>query len=222
MLSLRLKAVADFINEGDVVADIGSDHGKLPLYLNKLGFPYVYASENKSGPYNRLKKEIGTPVTGEIEIALKDGLTDLPTHINTVVIAGMGGDLIGEILSAFTSRLDQIEKLILAPNNGEQNLRRLVSFLGFTIINEKVVEDKGQFYEIMVAVNAPCPVCGIETMFGAINLAEKSAPFLHKWREVYNRNDELLQKTEIDGKRRAELLEMQKQIEKAIKVKDEE
>src|SRR5690554_2779581 len=98
MLSPRLAAIAAFISSDDIVADIGSDHGKLPLYLNELGHTYVYASENKSGPYNRLKKEIGTPLNGQIEVALKDGLNDLPPHINTVVIAGMGGELIGEIL----------------------------------------------------------------------------------------------------------------------------
>ncbi|MFA5485651.1 MAG: class I SAM-dependent methyltransferase [Bacilli bacterium] len=221
MLSPRLAAIAAFISSDDIVADIGSDHGKLPLYLNELGHTYVYASENKSGPYNRLKKEIGTPLNGQIEVALKDGLNDLPPHINTVVIAGMGGELIGEILSRDTSRLESINKLVLAPNGGEQNLRRLLSFLGFTIVNEKVIEDKGQFYEIMVAINAPCPVCGVETLFGAINLAEKSAPFLNKWQQVYDRNNDLLTNVELDQKKRSELLEMQKQIEKAIKVEDE-
>lgn len=221
MLSPRLAAIAAFISSDDIVADIGSDHGKLPLYLNDLGHTYVYASENKSGPYNRLKKEIGTPLNGQIEVALKDGLNDLPPHINTVVIAGMGGELIGEILSRDTSRLESINKLVLAPNGGEQNLRRLLSFLGFTIVNEKVIEDKGQFYEIMVAINAPCPVCGVETLFGAINLAEKSAPFLNKWQQVYDRNSDLLTNVELDQKKRSELLEMQKQIEKAIKVEDE-
>lgn len=221
MLSLRLQAVADYIDSDDVVADIGSDHGKIALYLNKLGHPYVYASENKKGPYNRLKNEIGIPSNGQIEIALKDGLTDLPVNINTVIIAGMGGDLIGEILSKGITKLDHIKKLVLAPNGGEQELRRLVSFLGFTIINEKVIEDKGQFYEIMVAVNAPCVVCGVETLFGAYNLSEKSPAFINKWRQVYTRNEELLAKEEIGVKKRNELLEMQKQIEKAIKVKDE-
>lgn len=221
MLSPRLAAIASFINDDDIVADIGSDHGKLPLYLNKMGHLYVYASENKSGPYNRLKKEIGTPLKGEIEVALKDGLSDLPPHINTVIIAGMGGELIGEILSRESSRLEHINKLVLAPNGGEQNLRRLLSFLGFTIVNEKVIEDKGQFYEIMVAINAPCPVCGVETLFGAINLHEKSAPFINKWQQVYERNNDLLTNVELDQKKRSELLEMQKQIEKAIKVKDE-
>ncbi len=221
MLSLRLQALADYIEAGDVVADIGSDHGKLALYLNGHGHPYVYASENKKGPYDRLKKEIGTPLTGHIEVALKDGLSDLPPNINTVVIAGMGGELIGEILSRGVDKLDQVEKLVLAPNGQEKELRRLLSFLGFTITSEKVIEDKGQFYEIIVAVNAPCPVCGVETLFGAYNLAEKSPAFINKWQQVYDRNEKLLENPALDTQKRDELTEMQKQIEKAITAKDD-
>lgn len=221
MLTPRLQAIASYLKASDVVADIGSDHGKLPRYLIGLGYPYVYASENKKGPYNRLKKELEDIKEGLIEIALADGLDRLPATVNTVVIAGMGGELIGDILTKNPQKLEQIQKLVLAPNGGEATLRRLLSYLGFSIVAEEVVADRGKYYEIMVAHNEPCLVCGIETKFGAYNLMRKSEAFFQKWQEVYERNAKLLLNTDLTPARRSELLEEQAQIQKALTKKDQ-
>lgn len=217
MLPLRLLRVAQFIAQDDIVADIGSDHGKLPLYLYRKGYSYIYASENKIGPYNRLKEELKIVPDGIIYPDLADGLAKLPAHINTVVIAGMGGDLIGDILTKYPAKLENVTKLILAPNGAEQELRRIISFIGFTIIDEEVIEEKDKFYDIIVAINRPCLVCGIETMFGSVNLRKKSDAFIKKWQRIYEHNKLLLSKMDLSVKRRDELLHEQKQIENALR-----
>ncbi|MFA5660251.1 MAG: class I SAM-dependent methyltransferase [Bacilli bacterium] len=220
MLTRRLQAIAAYIKADDVVADIGSDHGKIPRYLISQGHSYVYANENKKGPYNRLKEELNDIKDGLIEVDLADGLNKLPARVNTIVIAGMGGELIGDILSKRSDKLDTVKKLILAPNGAEESLRRLISYLGFTIVSETVIEEKGKFYEILVAENRPCLVCGVETKFGAYNMMIKSDAFLRKWQEVYHRNEVLLANPDLSPARRAEILEEQAHIQKALTKKD--
>ncbi len=217
MLSLRLAAIAALIEKGDVVADIGSDHGLLPLYLAGKGYSDLYASENKKGPYNRLKKAVNAYSSDIIEVDLADGLEKLPARINTVVIAGMGGDLIASILSAHPHKLDSVNKLILAPNSNAQTLRRTLNFIGFSISYEEIVEEKGQFYEIIIAHNKPCHVCSIETKFGSYNLRNKSETFIKMWNDVYEQNKRLLNNENLPEVRRKEILEEQSLIENVIK-----
>lgn len=217
MKSKRLNTIASFINKEDIVADIGSDHGHLPLYLAKQGHTFIYANENKKAPFNRLKTAVqAQKLENIITTELSDGLKTLPKQINTVVIAGMGGNLIADIITANPDKLDNVSKLILAPNNHEQDLRQVLSFSGFTIVDEVVIEEAGQFYEIIIAHNRPCKVCGVETMFGPQNLIIKSPTFVAKWQAVYEQNEQLLSSEKLSPERERELEVEQAQIKSAI------
>lgn len=223
MLSLRLKTLTNYIEQEDVVADIGSDHGYLPIYLAKNGHPFVYACENKKGPYDRLVKSVRESGYQEkITTSLSNGLSEIPTNVNTVVIAGMGGSLISEILVSGSAKLDNVQKLVLLPHNNEKELRKTLTFIGFTITNEEVISEDGKFYELIVAINRPCVVCGVETLFGPYNLREKTPTFIAKWQNIYEENAKLLANEKLSVNRRDELISEQVQIENAIKREEDD
>lgn len=203
-LTPRLMAITKFIEKKDHVADIGSDHGLLPLYLAENGVQYIYASDNKKGPYERLKSEIEASGHTTIRVDLADGLDKLPLEVDTLVIAGMGGELIAAILSKGVAHLDHLKKMILVPHGQEEELRKMLSFLGFMIQDEVVIEEDGKFYELIYATNEQGVVCGLETFFGPINIRKKSATFIKKWQAEYDKITHIL-KGELPLKRRMEL-----------------
>lgn len=211
--SQRLSKISQYIQVEDHIADIGSDHGQLAIFLSReKNVSYVYASDNKIGPFNRLKQAVNdADLSEKIFLGLQDGLNDLPAEVDTIIIAGMGGDLIAEILSKGADKLDQIKKLILSPNNSEENLRKVVTYLGFSFVDETIVFEDGHYYEIMVLANDGCMVCGLETLFGPINLIKKEPLFLQKWQEIYDKNERLLLEN-LSNERRREILYMQERI----------
>lgn len=146
-LSQRLLAIASFINKGSVVADIGADHGLLAIYLveNKIA-KKVFAVENKKGPYSQLKKN--TERYPNIICSLSDGLDDLPNDVDTVVIAGMGGILISDILKKNINKLKNVQYLILDAHRDLVKVRQTVQKLGYEFIKEKLVFEN-VFYNVM-------------------------------------------------------------------------
>lgn len=215
MLSARLIAVVAYVQATDVVADIGSDHGYIPLYLANKGHPYVYASENKRGPYNRLKTAVSNKQA--IKVALADGLEDLPAAINTVVIAGMGGTLIASILKSGASNLQNVHKLIIAPHANESDVRQTLMTLNFTISAEEVVYDAGKYYEIIVALRGTTSYTANEVMFGPINLQTKSTTFLAKWGAERQRLEALLSNKTLSSQRKSEITTQINAIKCALK-----
>ena len=215
----RLLAITDYIQTNDHVADIGSDHGLLPIYLAKLGVEYIYASENKKGPYNRLKAKIQSSGYAQIVVDMADGLDTLPMNVDTLVIAGMGGELIAKIISQGQSHLDHLKKMILLPHGNESELRQIISYFGFSIQDEQVIEEDGKFYEVIYAMNQPCLVCGIESMFGPINIRKKTPTFIKKWKAEHDKIDDLLKDDKIPERRREELVALKKKIYDVITTK---
>ena len=118
-LSKRLQAIYDMVPNG-VVADIGSDHGKLIISLFQNGIiSKGYAIENKKGPYSRLVKAIeDSGCSDSIVPMFSDGISELPSDVDTIVIAGMGGFNIIEILKAHPLKLKNVkQKLSLKTKN---------------------------------------------------------------------------------------------------------
>ena len=97
-LSKRLNKIYDFVDAGSIVFDIGADHGKLIIELVKTHkISHGYANENKKGPYNILS--LACQNYPNIAVLFSDGIDNLPIDVNTLVLAGMGGHLIVNILT---------------------------------------------------------------------------------------------------------------------------
>ena len=116
-LSSRLKTIASFVSEGMCVADIGTDHGYIPIYLTSEGMTdKAYAMDVNRGPLERAGENIRKEgLAGRIECILSDGMEKLPIDADSVVIAGMGGDLMEQILMGGEDRLFRLSELVLSP-----------------------------------------------------------------------------------------------------------
>ena len=150
MISKRLNKISSHI-KGKRMADIGTDHGLVPIFLieNKI-VDYAIAADI-SKPSLQKAIDLAKEKNIELDARLGDGMEVLKTEdrIETVVIAGMGGVLIGEILSA--SEISKNVRLTLQPMQGARELRKYLFENGYEIIDEDVVFEDDRYFEIIVA-----------------------------------------------------------------------
>jgi len=152
-LSSRLKACAELVNPGARVADIGCDHGYLGISLLKNGIAeYVYASDLWEKPLQKARENAARfGVAENIEFCLGDGLARIrPGQVDTIVMAGMGGDKIAGILDAAPWVRDQRVRLILQPQSSANDLRRWLGQHDYRIEAETLVLDGGFQYAVML------------------------------------------------------------------------
>lgn len=155
-LSPRLQMIADFVEKGSIVADIGTDHAYIPVYLVKNGIASkAIAADVNKGPLDSAKEYISkNKLNNMIETRLGDGLEVIqPGEVDTVIIAGMGGLLIRDILDNNKAITNSIKKLVLQPMVASQDLRRYLYSNGFKIEDEKLAREKDRFYEIFTVVH---------------------------------------------------------------------
>ena len=151
-LSKRLLTVANMVTKGSVVADIGTDHGYLPIYLVQNNISeHVIAMDVNKGPLNKALLNIGQlHLENKIDIRLSDGLDNLEKdEANTVTICGMGGKLIAKILECGKNKISQDIELILSPQSEIQLFREYLLQNGYRIVKEDMIIDDGKFYVII-------------------------------------------------------------------------
>jgi len=153
-ISIRLKTVADFVPSGMRVADIGADHAYLLIHLAKEGkLEKGIVGEINRGPYETAKHHIAMMGYSEkIDVRLGDGLSVLrPGEAEVVVIAGMGGSLIAQILEDGKEKLASVRRMVLQPNIGGKRVRAWLKDHGYRLTDETLVEEAGILYEVIVA-----------------------------------------------------------------------
>lgn len=196
-LSKRLRKIANFVEKDARLADIGSDHGYIPIWLVKKEIiSYAIAGEVVPGPYKRLTDAVYSHGLQEnIETRYGSGLDVIEEEdqINTVIIAGMGGLLIIDILQEGkqSNKLKNINHVILQPNKDESELRRWLVDHDFYIEDEALVEDKSKIYEIISAKNgkqAKKSEMSEENFMFGVFLKEKYPELFHKkWQTEYEK-----------------------------------
>lgn len=183
-LSKRLQAVADLISEGLIVADVGTDHGYIPIYLLEIGkSPKAFAMDVNKGPLLRAKEHIAQHGLNEqIETRLSDGVKSLQAgESECVVIAGMGGALTVKILEEGKDIFKSLTEFILQPQSELWKVRQYLFKEGYCIIEEDMVWEDGKFYPIMKVVNGQSAAYNtVEFLYGKYLLLEKH-PVLKKF-----------------------------------------
>ena len=154
-LSKRLEMVASFVKEGSNLADIGTDHGYIPIALAERGqVKRAIAMDVRSGPLERAKEHIKLHrLEDRIETRLSDGTKMLePGEADTVVISGMGGDLVIHILEEGRFLWDSVSQWVLSPQSELDKVRRFLEGNGFVTVREDMVEEDGKYYTVMDVV----------------------------------------------------------------------
>ena len=171
-INKRLEKVAELVEDGSNVIDVGCDHAFLDIYLAQTGkCDRLIASDNKSGPLEGAKKNIEKyKVENKIKTKLGNGIETIEDDIDTIIISGMGGLNIIGILKYKTDLYKQVKTLILSPNSDTEKVRKEISKLGFYITDEKLVKDKNIIYPVILFKRGRKHYSKRELLFGPILL----------------------------------------------------
>lgn len=229
ILSQRMKAVVDMVPpHSSNIADVGCDHAYVSIYLKlERNAEHIIAMDVRQGPIEIAKKNIDDyGLTGNIEVRLSDGLSKLaPGEADTIIIAGMGGLLIKDILTRGRDVLcaDNPPMLVLQPQSDIHEVRRYLYSIGYHIENETMLNEEGKYYTVILAV--PGVSCAYEDeedfIYGRINIESQSdtlLKYLENEETIFNNILSELNNSQNDqaGEKRSRKEERIREIEKKI------
>ncbi|UFI47658.1 tRNA (adenine(22)-N(1))-methyltransferase TrmK [Pseudomonas savastanoi] len=194
---MRLERVAAHVPAGARLADIGSDHGYLPVaLLNRGAISAAVAGEVALTPFHAAERSVReNELEQQVSVRLADGLAAIEAQdeITAVSMCGMGGETIRDILERGKARLSGRERLILQPNGGEQPLRLWLMEHDYRIISEEVLRENRFDYEIIVAERTgPVTYTAEELYFGPLQMQARSPAFLLKWQRLLGKKKKTL------------------------------
>ncbi|CRM47241.1 MULTISPECIES: tRNA (adenine(22)-N(1))-methyltransferase [Pseudomonas] len=196
-LSMRLERVGANVPTGARLADIGSDHGYLPVALMRRGLIVAaVAGEVAATPFHAAQRTVrDNGLEQQITVRLADGLAAIEPRdgITAISVCGMGGETIRDILENGKPYLSGQERLILQPNGGEQPLRQWLMDNGYSILSEELLWENRFFYEIIVAERAgPVAYSAEQLYFGPLQMQARSPAFLAKWQRILHQKQKTL------------------------------
>ncbi len=213
ILNKRLETLSAFIEENETVLDIGCDHGLLGIYLTlNRSHIKVISSDINEKPLNKAKENIHKfNLDEKIETRLGDGLEVMTSDITTIVISGMGGLSIINILKNI-NQFSHVTKLVLSPNSDFYELRKEISQLGFQIKKEEMVLESNKFYLITEFVKGEEQV---DYYFGKLDLKNDIVKKYYNY--IYEKNTKILKNFNILQKlRKKSLISENKKIKRNI------
>lgn len=178
-LSKRLHTIYDMVKPGYIAADIGCDHGLLPIALVKgKKCEKVYACDVRKGPLSRAKEAIvQAGLCEHIETRLCDGLQEVPEDVQTIIIAGMGYDTIVHILEDAQERLPKFTQLLIQCNSHVDELRAWCSNHNLMIEAEELIKDH-HYYQLLSLRYGKQTLSQEECLFG---LYLDTHPLFHEY-----------------------------------------
>ena len=153
-LTDRLLKIASLVTKGKKIADIGTDHGYIPVHLlNEGNIDFAILADVNKGPLENARKEVRhNNLIDKVDLRLGSGIEVLKKgEVDEVIIAGMGGILISELLEANIEVAQSTEKFILQPMQAQKELRKYLLNNGYEILDEVLVREDFRIYEIIVA-----------------------------------------------------------------------
>lgn len=151
-ISTRLKTIASMVDNCRSIADIGTDHGYLPIYLVKQGVCHkAIACDINKGPLQKAKNNINIQgLSDKITCRLGGGLNTIESfEVECAVIAGMGGNLIRDIIEEKKEIFKNLKYAILQPVQNPEVLRKYIYDNGYEIIDEELCLEENKYYEII-------------------------------------------------------------------------
>lgn len=185
-LSTRLAAIASFVPRGSHVIDVGTDHAYIPIYLVEEGLAVsCLATDINKGPLEKAKKNLVAHGIHHVELMQTNGVEGInPDQGDVLMISGMGGYLIVDILKRGQALLKNIKRLILQPQQDIVEVRKYLHTIGFCIVDETFVKDEEKYYTVIVAEPGKEQyVNEYEYLYGKC-LIEKKLPVFKEWIEM--------------------------------------
>lgn len=171
-LSKRLSLIAHFVNEGSSVCDVGTDHGYLPafLYLAQK-CKSVIATDINQKPLDSARVNLERLGADGVRLILCDGLEKVTrADADTIIIAGMGGEVISRIIDRACFLRDKTVSLILQPTTAAKELRLYLAENGFAVERETALSENGKIYSVMKArfCGAPYTISDVRAVIGIL------------------------------------------------------
>lgn len=168
----RLRLLADMIPEGSRLADVGTDHGYLPVYLRRKGrIPSAIASDIVPGPLRHAQQTAAEYGATEIAFRLCPGLEAIaPEEADTIVIAGMGGETIQSVLETAPWTAEGQHLLLLQPMTKVEYLRKWLVDSGYRFVEERLVLDKAHLYPVFAVRGGYQPPLTEAQQYGGVLL----------------------------------------------------
>ena len=219
-LSKRLAKIAALVPPADILCDVGCDHGYLPIELVKNGrCKRAYALDVREGPLSRAREHIREAgLSEQIVTVLSDGLDEMREPFDVLVIAGMGGPLMEDILTRGRALCEGARALVLSPQSHIRDFREFLCKSGYAIEDEAMVFEDGKYYFIMVAApgGEPYELSEAELWYGPV-LLSKREPLLFDYLDSEKRRlfsiREKLEKNPTQRQRLAQVEEELSMIE---------
>ena len=222
-ISNRLMTAAALVTQGYTLADVGTDHGYIPIYLlQQKKIPAAIAMDINEGPLERAKKHIALyGLQAYIQTRLSDGVAALkPGEVEAVLIAGMGGGLVMHILKDGEKVCQSAKELILQPQSEIERVREFLREEGYTILAEDMVYEDGKFYPMMKVqyqgenenAQKASEVLKLSDLYGGLLLQNRHPvlkTFLEKEKLIYTGIKENLAKQPASEKIRTRLAEVE-------------
>lgn len=188
-LSKRLLSIANLVNDNSKVVDIGCDHGLVSIYLamNKQNISIIASDINQNALDNAIKNINKYHLEDKIKVCLSNGLDNINDEIDTIIISGMGGHTIIDILTNNQEKLNTVNNIIIQSNNDIEYVRRKIVKLGYYISKEKLILDKNIYYTVILFTKGKKKYTNKEYYFGPILLKENSKIFIEKNNKEYTK-----------------------------------
>lgn len=222
-ISNRLTTAAALVTQGYTLADVGTDHGYIPIYLlQQKKIPAAIAMDINEGPLERAKEHIALyGLQAYIQTRLSDGVAALkPGEVEAVLIAGMGGGLVMHILKDGEKVCQSAKELILQPQSEIEHVREFLREKGYIILAEDMVYEDGKFYPMMKVqyqgenenAQKASEVLKLSDLYGGLLLQNRHPvlkTFLEKEKLIYTGIKENLAKQPVSEKIRMRLAEVE-------------
>ena len=183
-LSTRLATIASFVPKGSHVIDVGTDHAYIPIYLVRSGIAVsCLATDINQGPIDKARKNIEAHQIENISLMRTNGVEGVdPNEGDVLMISGMGGFLIIDILKRGSALVRQVKRLILQPQQDIHEVRKYLHEINFKIIDEAFIKDEEKYYTVIVAEPGTEPKYEkrYEYLYGKC-LIEKKSEVLKEW-----------------------------------------
>lgn len=219
-ISLRLKTIAGMVDTCECVADIGTDHGYVPIYLIKNDVcSKAIASDINKGPVEKARLNVKLEgLDNKIQCRLGGGLSTIkPGEVQGIVIAGMGGNLIRDIIEEGIDILKKAKFAVLQPVQNPEVLREYIYRKGYKIIDEELCIEDNKLYEI-IKIGYDEKIEDIDSIYYEIGktLVQKRHPLVNRYIEMkVERYIKILENiTEESESAKSRKLEVKSKIEK--------